>query len=57
MKLNPVSAGLQLAKEVLINQKSWGSQWDLLLSPVIAAIVFTVTAIALSSRIELGGAR
>lgn len=57
VKLNPVSAGLQLAKEVLINQKSWGSQWDLLLSPLIAAIVFTVTAIALSSRIELGGAR
>lgn len=57
IKLNPVSAGLQLSKELLINQKSWASQWDLLLSPAIAAVVFTAAAIALSSRIELGGAR
>lgn len=57
IKLNPVSAGLQLAKEVLVNQKSWSSQWDLLLSPIAAAVLFTAAAVSLSRRIELGGAR
>lgn len=57
IRLNPVSAGLQLAKEVLINQNSWASQWSLLLSPLVAAVLFTTAAITLSGRIELGGAR
>lgn len=57
VKLNPVSAGLQLAKEVVVNQQPWSSQWDLLVAPLVAAVVFTGVAIGLSGRIELGGAR
>ncbi|MDH3500661.1 MAG: ABC transporter permease [Acidimicrobiia bacterium] len=57
IRANPVSAGLKLASEVLIAQKSWASQWTLLVSPAVAAVVLTVIAVALSSRIELGDAR
>lgn len=57
IRANPVSAGLQLAQEVLVNQKSWASEWTFLISPVVAAVVLTVVAIALSRRLELGGSR
>ncbi len=57
IRANPVSAGLKLASEVLISQKSWASQWTLLISPAIAAVVLTLVAIAMSRRVELGGAR
>ncbi len=57
IRANPVSAGLQLAQEVLVNQKSWSSEWTFLISPVVAAIVLTALAVALSSRLELGGSR
>lgn len=57
IKANPVSAGLHLANEVLVNQKSWSSQWSYLLSPIIATVVFTTIAVALSSRLELGDSR
>jgi hypothetical protein len=54
---NPVSAGLKLAGLVLIDQESLASQWTLLISPVVAAVVLTYVAIRLSSRVRLGGAR
>jgi ABC-2 type transport system permease protein len=57
IRLNPVSAGLELTNEVLVNQRSWGSQWTLLISPTVAAIVLTTVAIGLSGRIELGDSR
>ncbi|MEO6571145.1 MAG: ABC transporter permease subunit [Ilumatobacteraceae bacterium] len=57
IKANPVSAGLQLASEVLVNQKPWSSEWTYLISPIVAAVVLTVIAIALSSRLELGDSR
>lgn len=57
IKANPVSAGLHLANEVLVNQRPWSSQWSYLLSPVVATIVLTTIAIALSSRLELGDSR
>jgi ABC-2 type transport system permease protein len=57
IKANPVSAGLHLANEVLVNQKSWASQWTYLLSPIIATVVLTTIAVALSSRLELGDSR
>jgi ABC-2 type transport system permease protein len=57
IKANPVSAGLQLAKNVLVNQRPWSDQWSFLISPVIAAVVLTIVAISLSSRITLGGSR
>lgn len=57
IRLNPVSAGLKLAGSVLIDQKSWASQWTLLISPLIAAVVLTVIAIRMSQRVRLGGAR
>ena len=57
IRANPVSAGLKLASEVLVAQKSWASQWTLLVSPAIAAVVLTAAAIALARRIQLGGAR
>lgn len=57
IKANPVSAGLQLAKNVLVSQEQWSAQWTLLISPTLAAVGLTATAIALSGRLELGGAR
>ena len=57
IKANPVSAGLSLANAVLVDQRSWGSQWQLLISPSVGAVILTVVAIALSRRLELGGAR
>jgi len=57
IKANPVSAGLQVVNNVLVNQQPWADQAGLLVSPVIAAIALTALAIALSERLELGGAR
>lgn len=57
IKANPVSAGLQVAGNVLVKQRMWSDQWTLLVSPVVAAIAFTTLAIGLSSRLELGGSR
>ena len=57
IKANPVSAGLQLANNVLVNQQAWSDQWIYLVSPIVAAIALTIVAIALSNRLELGGAR
>lgn len=54
---NPVSAGLKLAGLVLIDQKPVSDHWNLLISPVVAAVVMTTLAIRLSSRVRLGGAR
>jgi hypothetical protein len=57
IKANPVSAGLQLAQNVLVKQEPWSDQWGFILSPAIAAVVLTVLATLLSSRLELGDAR
>lgn len=57
IKANPVSAGLQMAKNVLVKQQPWSDQWGFLISPIVAAVVLTVVAIALSRRLELGGSR
>ena len=54
---NPVSAGLKMAGLVLIDQETVASQWTLLISPVVAAILLTFVAIRLSNRVRLGGAR
>ncbi len=54
---NPVSAGLTLAGNVLVRQQAWADQMQYLISPVVAAIALTSLAIALSARLELGGAR
>ncbi len=57
IRANPVSAGLKLASNVLVDQRSWGSQWSLLIAPAIAAGVFIAIAIVLSRRVKLGGLR
>lgn len=57
IKANPVSAGMKLANEILVSQRTWGSQWTLLISPVIATVVLTVVAVAMSNRLELGDSR
>ncbi len=57
IRANPVSAGLKLANEVLVAQRSWASQWTFLLAPAVAAILFTAVAIAAAGRIELGASR
>lgn len=57
IKANPVSAGLQLASNVLVKQQRWTEQWAFLVSPLVAAVVLTMLAIGLSRRLELGGAR
>lgn len=57
IKANPVSAGLHLANEVLVNRRSWSSQSTYLISPIVAAVVLTAVAVALSARLELGDSR
>jgi ABC-2 type transport system permease protein len=57
IRANPVSAGLQLADNVLVKQQAWADQWPFLISPVGAAVALTAVAVALSSRLELGGSR
>ena len=57
IRANPVSAGLKLASHVLVDQRSWGSQWSLLIAPVIAAAIFITIAIVLARRVKLGGLR
>ena len=57
IKANPVSAGLQLANNVLVKQQPWADQWPFLISPIAAAIVLTGLAVAMSTRLELGGSR
>lgn len=57
IRANPVSAGLRLADRVLVKQQAWVDNWAYLVSPVAAAVVFTVVAIVLSHRLELGGSR
>lgn len=57
IKANPVSAGLQLADNVLVKQQAWSEQAVYLVSPVVAAIGLTVLAVVLARRLELGGSR
>ncbi|MDH3678441.1 MAG: ABC transporter permease [Acidimicrobiia bacterium] len=57
IKVNPIASGLRLAQEVLVNQRSWASQWVLLVSPAVAAVLLTAVAVRLSRRIELGDSR
>lgn len=57
VKANPVSAGLTLADDVLVKQQTWAAQWPYLVAPLVAAVVLTSLAVALSRRIELGGSR
>lgn len=57
IRANPVSAGLTLANNVLVNQQPWTDQTSLLISPIVAAVVLTAVAVVLSTRLELGGAR
>ena len=57
IRLNPVSAGLKFSNELVVNQKSWSSQWTMLASPFVATVVFSIVAILLSRRIELGDSR
>lgn len=55
--INPVSAGLKLASNVLVAQQAWSSQWTYLISPLVAALVLTFVAVRMSSRVRLGGSR
>lgn len=55
--INPVSAGLKLASNVLVAQQAWSSQWSYLISPLVAAVVLTVVAVRMSTRVRLGGSR
>ena len=54
---NPVSSGLRLAKRILVDNAPWSSEWTYAISPLVAAVVLTIVAIALSRRLELGGSR
>ena len=57
IKANPVSAGLTFADNILVKQQNWSDQTVYLVAPITAAVALTVLAIALSTRVELGGAR
>lgn len=54
---NPVSAGLTLAKNILVSRQPWSDQWTYLISPVVAAVLLTTLAVAVSNRLELGSSR
>lgn len=55
VKANPVSAGLQLADNLLVKQQGWPQQWPYVLSPLIGATVLTALAVGMAGRLELGG--
>lgn len=55
--VNPVSAGLKLATNVLVAQQAWSSQWSYLISPLVAAVLLTFIAVRMSGRVRLGGSR
>jgi len=57
IKANPVSAGLKMANNVLVDQQPWTDQTAYLISPIVAAVALTALAVTLSKRLELGGAR
>lgn len=57
IKANPVSAGLQLADNVLVKQQAWSAQGVYVISPIVAAVGLTALAVVLSRRLELGGSR
>jgi ABC-2 type transport system permease protein len=57
IKANPVSAGLAMADNILVQQQAWSAQWTYLISPVSASLVLTAMAVALAGRLELGGSR
>jgi hypothetical protein len=57
VRANPVSAGLVLADNIAVKLQPWSDQWPYLISPIVAAVVLTALAIALSHRLELGDAR
>lgn len=57
IKANPVSAGLALTDQVLVQQQGWAAEWPYLVSPVIGAIACTALAVALASRLRLGEPR
>lgn len=57
IKLNPLSASLRLADNVLVRQEPWSDQWVYFISPALAAVLFTVIAVHLAGRLELGGSR
>ena len=57
IKANPVSAGLEMANNILVSQQPWADQTSFVISPIVAAVGLTAIAIALSKNLELGGAR
>ena len=57
LRVNPVSAGLRLAKRVLVDNLPWSSEWTYIISPLVATVVLTMLAIFMSRRLELGGSR
>ncbi len=57
IRANPVSSGLRVADRILVKQQSWADNWTYLVSPVVAAVIFTLVAMLLSRRLELGGSR
>lgn len=57
VKVNPVSAGLQLADNVVIKQQAWTEQGAYLLAPLAAALVLSTLAVMSARSLELGGSR
>jgi ABC-2 type transport system permease protein len=54
---NPMSAGLKFSGRVLVDSVTWSSEWKLLVSPAIGAVVMTASAIGISRYLRLGGIR
>ena len=54
---NPASAVLRFAGRTIIDQATLASEWHLLLSPAIAAVLMTGVALVSSRKIGLGGGR
>ncbi|MCP4226560.1 MAG: ABC transporter permease, partial [Actinomycetia bacterium] len=54
VRSNPMAAGLRLNTRILIDERTWSSQWTLLIAPVIFAVVMIGIAIASWRRVGMG---
>ena len=54
---NPMSAGLKFSGRVLVDGVTWSSEWKLLISPAIGAVLLTASTIWSSRWLKLGGLR
>jgi ABC-2 type transport system permease protein len=55
VQINPVNAGSRFLNRIIVSDHSWGQEANLLIAPVVAAVVVTALAVILAGRIRLQG--